>query len=622
MTDDPAAALEAAISLAQKGALVDAERLLRELLERDPSFARAYNALGVVQLQLGDLDAAEFSLLNALRLAPGDPRVHINLGNLYGIQRRAANAGRHLHEAVRLDPGNATASFNLAAYLRDQGRVDEAETEFKRAVALDPRDAEAQCNLARLLLEKHGFAEAERYFRQALELRPDAAVAHNDLALVLLETGRLAEAQQSCREAVRIAPGYLRAWSNFVMCGQYDPGATDADLFARAKQAGEAAQAAARSFADPLASAAMQENPSIGLVSGDLHHHPVGLFLLPLLRELHGRGVKVALYSNGGTFDGISQQLSRCAEWIDIAGRSDDEAWSRIRADRPDVLIDLAGHTGNNRLAVFAGRAAPLQVSWLGYFATTGTPNMDGALMDPWHAPPGCESQFSEKLLRLPHTRFCYQPIDGAPDAAPRPPAAQRGYVTFGSFNSIAKVNDGVIGAWSRVLRDTPGSRLVLKWRSLADAPFRAGLAARFRDAGIDPARIELRPASDHAGVLGQYADIDIALDTFPFTGGQTSFEALWMGVPVVTRAGHRPVSRQTLCALGNLGLDEELAAHDDKDGEDGFVARATALARDLPRLESLRTSLRPRMMASPLMQAAGFSNAFLGVLRSAADSV
>jgi predicted O-linked N-acetylglucosamine transferase (SPINDLY family) len=615
---DQTTALEQAIGLAQRGALEEAEVQLRALLEQDPALARAYNVLGVVQLQQGKLEEAEASLLRAAQAAPEDPRAHINLGKLYSTQRRPDDAERHLREAVRLAPANADAHFNLALLLKEVGQLEEAEAGLRRAIELQPQDAQAHYVLARLLLETSRFAQAEFCFREAIRLQPDFAVACSDLAMVLLETGRLRAAEESCREAIRIAPGFLRAWSNYVMCGQYDPEASNDELLARTRQAGQAVQAAAARFSAPLAPAAISgARLKLGIVSGDLHHHPVGLFLLPLLRELKQQGIKVTLYSNGSVVDEVSEQLGDLAEWIDIAAQSDDEAWAHIRRDRPDVLIDLAGHTGNNRLALFAGRAAALQVSWLGYFATTGTPNMDCVLMDPWHAPAGCEDQFSERILRMPHTRFCFQPIDAAPAAVARPPSAERGHVTFGSFNSIAKINEKVIQAWSRILNGTAGSRMVLKWRTLADASLRGELAARFQRAGIGPERLEFRPASDHAALLAEYGGIDIALDTFPFTGGQTSFEAVWMGVPVVSLAGLRPVSRQTLCVLGNIGL-EDLAAF----SVDDFVDRAVALAKDGARLGKLRSTLRWRMQDSPLMQAPEFAQSFTDILLNAARTV
>jgi protein O-GlcNAc transferase len=613
---DPAAVLEQAIGCAQRGDFEPAERLLRDLLARDAAFARAWNALGVVQMQQGRLEDAEVSLLRAAREEPQDFRAHLNLGKLYNAQRRSAQAEEQLRAAVRLAPDSADAHFGLAALLRDGGQLAESERCLRRAIELAPRDAEAHYLLARLLLDSGRYAQAEFCYRETLRLQPGYALARSELAMLLLETGRLREAQEHCREAARIAPGLLRAWSNHVMSGQYDPEATDDELLARAREAGSALQAAASRFAEPLPRrAGPSASLNLGMVSGDLHEHPVGLFLLPLLRELGALGVKTTLYSNGTDFDRVSRELAELAQWSDIAREPDEQAWARIRRDAPDVLIDLAGHTGNNRLAIFAARAAPAQMSWLGYFATTGTPNMDCVLMDPWHAPAGCEHQFTERVLRMPHSRFCFQPLAGAPAVAPR--SAVAGRIVFGSFMNVAKINDRVVQAWARILAATPGSRLVLKWRTLEDGECRNRLATAFQRAGIVPGRIEFRPASDHVAMLAEYGDIDIALDTFPFTGGQTSFEAAWMGVPVVTLAGLRPVSRQTLCVLGNLGL-EDLAAQ----GVDDFVACAVALAEDVARLSELRATLRGRMLGSPLMRAPEFARDFVRLLHDAAGSV
>lgn len=610
------AALEHAVGLAQRGELEAAQSALRSVVARDPAFARAWNALGVVQMQLGRIEEAEASLLRAEKEAPSDFRPQLNLGKLYNALRRVADAEARLRRAVLLAPENPDAHFGLAALLRDAGRPAEAEPSLRRAVELAPQDAEAHYLLARILLESGRQEEAESCLRETLRLRPDYALAYGDLGALQLEFGRLKEAQETCRDATRLAPGLLSAWSSYAMFGHYDADATDSDLLARARAAGEALLVSVRKYATPLPRRPRQTATlSLGFVSGDLNRHPVGLFLLPLLGQLAQQGVRIALYSNGTVVDEVSRRLAELGRWVDIAREPDEQAWARIRADAPDVLIDLAGHTGNNRLAIFAARAAPVQVSWLGYFATTGTPNMDYVLMDPWHAPAGAEAQFTERVLRLPHTRFCFRPIDAAPAVAPR--EADAGRIVFGSFNNIAKINDHVVQAWSRVLQGVPGSRLVLKWRTLALPACRLALAARFRRAGIGSERLELRAESRYEALLGEYGDVDIALDPFPFTGGQTSFDALWMGVPVVTLAGQRPVSRQTLCMLGNIGL-ETLAA----DNVDGFVERAVGLSHDVARLRELRATLRQRMQASPLMDAPAFARAFVNILRDAADGV
>jgi predicted O-linked N-acetylglucosamine transferase (SPINDLY family) len=244
-----------------------------------------------------------------------------------------------------------------------------------------------------------------------------------------------------------------------------------------------------------------------------------------------------------------------------------------------------------------------VQVSWLGYFATTGLSCMDAVLLDDWHAPQGAEAQFVEAIVRLPGGRFCYTPVPFAPAKVAPPPCIATGYVTFGSFNNTAKLNPGVFEVWSRVLAAVSDSRLVIKWRTFQDETLCQSVREAFAQRGITPERIELRGASFHADVLKEYADIDIALDPFPFTGGLTSCEALWMGVPVVTWPQSRVVSRQTFAFLSAIGLPE-LAAQD----AEGYVRIAVELAADSGRLAALRNEMRTRMQASPLMDVPGFT--------------
>jgi len=608
---------ERAVALAQRGALREAEGLLAAILRDAPGDARSHNALGVVRMQLGRLEEAAESLRTASRLDPMDPRPHLNLGKLFLATGDARSAEAEWREALRLAPSNADAAFNLGALLQSAGRLDEAETCFADAVRATPADAELHAALARVRLEMSRFTDAEAAYAAALRLRPDLRGARADLALIQLETGRLADAERTSLEAAR--SGELRAWSNAVMCAQYDPARSDEALLALAREAGSAMAATTRLWgpSPPPRGAGGQQTLSIGIVSADLHHHPVGLLLLPVLRELAKNGLRATLYSNGTVKDAVSAELARHAEWRDIAAEPDEAACARLRSAGHDVVIDLAGHTGRNRLALFAARTAPLQISWLGYFGTTGMANMDCVLMDPWHAPPGCETQFTERVLRMPNNRFCFQPIAEAPAIAAQSPSVRRGYVTFGSFNSLAKLNDEVIEAWARILAAVPDSRLVLKWRTLVDAACRRAIAARFSNAGVAADRLELRGPSSHAAVLAEYADIDIALDPFPFTGGQTSFDATWMGVPIVTLAGTRPVSRQTLSIYGNIGL-EALATR----SLDAYVERAREWAKDESFRTSYRATIRERLGASPLMDASRFARDFAAVLRNAVAGV
>ena len=268
-------------------------------------------------------------------------------------------------------------------------------------------------------------------------------------------------------------------------------------------------------------------------------------------------------------------------------------------------------------MTAFAHRPAPVMVSWLGYFATTGLACMDAVLLDDWRAPSGTQAQFIESIIHLPAGHFCYQPVPWAPAEVSPLPCARTGHITFGSFNNTAKLNDGVFDVWARVLAAVPDSRLVLKWRTLVDETLCTDIRAAFAQQGIDPQRLELRPASFHADVLKEYADIDIALDPFPFTGGLTSCEALWMGVPVVTWPQSRVVSRQTFAFLSAIGLPE-LAAND----ADDYVRIAAELANDKERLATLRESLREKMQASPLCDVTGFARGLEDTLLDLYESV
>jgi predicted O-linked N-acetylglucosamine transferase (SPINDLY family) len=278
----------------------------------------------------------------------------------------------------------------------------------------------------------------------------------------------------------------------------------------------------------------------VGFVSSDFCDHPVGLLMLPLLLFLDRSRITPLFYSTGGRDDDTRAVLRRHSQWHDVAALDAAALTERLRADQLHIAIDLAGHTAGNRLPVFARRVAPLQISWLGYFATTGIPAMDSVLMDRWHVPPEHEDHFTEEVLRLPHSRWCYHPVAFAPEVSP-PPCLATGTVTFGSFNNTAKYNDAVFAAWARILLAVPGSRLVLKSYTFDDAAQAERVRVAFEALGVVRDRLDLRPASFHRQLLEQYADIDIALDPFPFTGGYTSCEALWMGLPIVTLCGDGP---------------------------------------------------------------------------------
>lgn len=458
------------------------------------------------------------------------------------------------------------------------------------------------------LLAEGRLTEAIEMLRGVLARDPGNIGALNNLANAALASGRIDEAITAYQSLLRGVgkPLAYRVASNYLLALQYRGGLDDTALRTIAEEIGRQMPAPDGSFAPRAGGSPIR----IGFVSADLCDHPVGLFLLPLIRQLDPSQVEIFFYSNGSRVDHTQNQLMGLGQWREVASLPHAAVARSIRNDRIDVLFDLSGHTAGNLLPVFAMRAAPVQISWLGYFATTGVPAMDYVLMDSWHVPDGAEAFFSEKILRLPHARLCYEPVPFAPVEAASPPCVQRGYITFGSFNNTSKLNDQVIATWAAVLRGVPGSRLILKWRTFADAALRERITKAFGDLGVEPWRLELRGQSFHVDVLRQYGDVDIALDPFPFTGGHTSCEALWMGLPVVTLEGTRPVARQTLCFIHALQQPQWALDWIATDTED-YVRKACALAADVSRLREVRRTLRGIMRASPLMDAGRFAADF-----------
>ncbi len=459
-------------------------------------------------------------------------------------------------------------------------------------------------DLGVLLLNTGLLTRAGVCFAQARSLSPSDLRASINLATVARDAGEHGHATRLYADLLTQLPSYPIIRRNALTSLEYDPKVPDATRLAQAKAWSDWAIARAdglrsRPVAQPLDGRPLR----VGYVSADFCQHTVGLFVKDVLKMHDPKRVEVVAYSAGQVKDWVTDEISAACTLRDVSALDDAALAELIRTDRIDVLVDLSGHTAGSRLTAFALRPAPVMVSWLGYFATTGLAYIDAVLLDEWHAPPEVEAQFVEPIIRLPGGRLCFKPVPWAPAEVSTLPFARNGHITFGCFNNTAKLNEGVFDVWAAVLAVVPNSRLVLKWRTFNDEALRLKVTNAFVSRGIAAERIELRGPSFHADVLKEYADIDIALDPFPFTGGLTSCEALWMGVPVVTWPQGHAVSRQTFAFLSAVGLPE-LAAID----ADDYVRIAASLATDRDRLVTLRSSMRPRMLASPLMDVAGFT--------------
>jgi protein O-GlcNAc transferase len=647
-TADPGALFQAAHAAYQAGDLTTAERLCRDLIAAHPDAAVGHNLLGIVLCGAGRGEAGLSALDRAVDLAPDDAGFAANLGvALSGLGRTDA-ARRALERSLDLAPDQPRAWSNLGSVLRAEGRLDDARRAYEQATTRDPGFAEAWSNFGNVLSDLDDIPAAERALRTAVALNPDHAAAHNNLGTVERRLGRYGAAAACFGRALQLDPAYGEAMNNLAEVFRETARAADAltlydaALERLAADAPERAgvesnrlyalnmtedgaartEALARAFAAgfddpprPAASSAEARALRVGFVSSDLRRHSVSYFLEPLWDALDPASVEVLAYPASPLADAVTERLrARAALWRPLVGLSDDAAARAIRADGCDVLIDLNGHTMGNRLGVFARRAAPAQATWLGYPNTTGLAQMDARLVDAVTDPPGAAQWHSERLIRLDRPFLCYRPPDDAPAVAAR---ADDAPVTFGSFNNLAKVSAATLDLWSAVLRAVPESRLVMKTKPLADEGVRARVLDAFADRGVTADRLDLLGWITRGSPLAAYARIDVALDTVPYHGTTTTCEALWMGVPVVTRAGSVHAARVGAALLGACGLDD-LAAETD----DAFVRAAVALAADGARRAALRRSLRDTLRASALMDAPGFASAFETAMRSLHRSV
>lgn len=571
-----------------------------------PEDAEAHGNLANTQAALGLWAQAQASAQRAVALSPADANAHANLGRILLASGAPEKAIASYERAAAADPGNASRLARLGGLQRGQQRMNAAAATYRRALQLQPQSAELWNDLANTLHDLGHLSESHAAYRQAIDRAPQHGQIHSNHGNVLRDMGRLDEAIACYQQALRLQPDFMGAHNNLLLALNYSDASSHAARFAAAQAFGQAAaqMSPADGGADPARADPARAGPlRVGMVSGDLRNHPVGYFLQAWLKLLDPARVQLHAFVTQPEADALTQALRPCfAAWTSIAALDDALAVQCMREQKIDVLLDLSGHTAHNRLALFARRAAPVQVSWLGYFATTGLQAMDYLLSD-WACSPADSAElFTETVWRLPATRLCFAPPDTAPPVALLP-AVRRGFVTFGCFQTTSKLNDAVLAAWARILQALPSARLRIQSTRLGTAAEKTRLAARLAALGIDAARIDLHGRASRTAYLAAHAEVDMILDTFPYPGGTTTCEALWMGVPTLTLAGDRLIARQGAGLLGAAGLGDWVVSD-----TGAYVQQAVQRAGDLDSLARLRASLRERVAASALCDAQAFA--------------
>jgi protein O-GlcNAc transferase len=550
-----------------------ARALCQRLAQSAPRDPYVQSTMARVLLFLGATQQGLHFAQRAADLAPNDPEMLMIHAEMLGYENQHEKALAAVDRALAVAPGHGGALYHRIIALQNMDRFEEAETACRRVLALDPDNAGLRSLLAGILLNLGRIEEAVAAIKAASEAHPDDKHLASGLALML----------------------------------NYMPGAKPRDVLAAhtryAQILDRAEPAPPRTFTN---SRDPDRRLRLGLLSPDLRQHSVAYFIEPWLAHVRPESFELIVYQTNRVADAVTARLKalvleKGGAWHVMDNISDPALAERIYSDRIDILLELSGHTHAHSLPALHRRPAPVQATYLGYPNTTGLSAVDYRIVDSITDPPGAADELAtEKLVRM-DPFICYRP----PGDAPAPRAARHAsHITFGSFNTLQKLNDRLVLFWTRVLEAVPGSRLLLKGGSAANPSQRDSIFRRFTKAGLDPTRLEFLPRTQSiADHLALYEKVDIALDPFPYNGTTTTCEALFMGVPVITLAGDVHAGRVGASLLTCVGLKDLIA-----DSEDGYIAIARQLAADTTRRAGLRTGLRATLLASPLCDAAAFS--------------
>ncbi|ABK44310.1 TPR repeat-containing protein [Magnetococcus marinus MC-1] len=562
------------------------------------------------------LDGAYQAALDLCVQAEQAQQISPQLWDARGVAWQAVGAWQEAMRAFEIsleqDASRAAVHSNFGMLCHILGKDVEAEQAFRHAIGLQPDLAMAYANLGLALTRQYRLAEAAVACRQALQLNPKLSQGFFNLGPVLIKQGRAAEGTDAMAQGLTLNPSAYSSFSSYLFGLNY----LDIDpytLFNHHQRFG----AQLRKQYVPRRHWPNQKNPErairVGWVSADLQHHPMGLMLLPLLKQLKGVRMEHFLYDGTLKHDAISQEIVALADHtVAIRHLSHEALAERIQADRVDLLLDLGGHTADNRLPMFALKPAPVQLSWAGYVNSSGLGCMDGVILDCYTAPAGLERFYSEPILRLPHALYCYEPCQPHPPVASLP-ARKNGYITYGCFNNLAKLSPRTLRLWGEILKRLPNSRLALKSASVCDAETREALVKQLAALGVSAQRLIFIQPSDYGRYLEDYQFVDIALDPLPFNGGITTLQGLWQGVPIVTRWGLGQRDRVGGSILTDLDLVSWIA-----DSDQAYIECAVAKAADLDALERLRMALPSRLKSSHVGSALRFAPAFSELLRQA----
>jgi protein O-GlcNAc transferase len=576
------------------------ENQARSLLQRFPDVGMLWKALSASLQSQGKESLT--ALQKTVELLPDDADAHSNLGIALAAMGRLEDAVKCYRRAIAINPDLAAAHSNLGIALTDLGQIEPAIISCRRALELHPDSSEIHSNLGNALKYFGQLDKAIASYRRALEIKSDDAAVHSNLGSVLKDAGHVEAAIASCQRALQISPNLQIAFDNLLFIKLYQSEQTTEEMSTLHSKF-DAVFGLPHKGQTRFHSNLKDENKrlKIGYVSADFRSHAVATFMEPILACHAKSRIEVYCYYNHSLYDDVSTRIHAHADhWVPCIGLNDDQLAERIRDDGIDILVDLSGHTEGNRLLTFARKPAPVQMTYLGYPGTSGLSAIDYRISDGYSDPSGSDKFYSEQLLRLPDSLCCYRPVIDMP-AVSTLPALTNGFVTFGSLNNSNKIDQHVIALWARILVALPTSRLLMA--TIPEGDRRTWILKQFELGGVSSNRIDFYGTLSIGEFHRLFQRVDIALDPLLITGGTTTCESLWMGVPVVVLIGERFLRRVGYSFLCSAGLPQFGAKTADE-----YVGIAVETAKDLRRLSQLRTDMRTKLTVSPLMDQVRFT--------------
>ena len=525
------------------------------------------------------------------------------LGSLSAQTKNFNEAKQLLQKAIQINPNYADAHNNFGNVLIELGEYQKAMGCFQKAIEIQPNFAQAHNNLGTAHKELREYEKAISCYQEAIKIQPNNADTHYNLGIIFQELGEHQKAIICNEKAIKLKPDYVRAYSNMLLTSLHLEKVDAKYYLTKTKEFRLSLKPINKNLLLKYQFDGSPKKLKIGFISGDFQQHPVGFFLLSTLKHLKDKNLVLIAYSNSQKKDSISDKLqSHFANWREITNQNDEKVVNQIRKDGIHILFDLSGYSAKNRLPIFINKPAPVQISWAGFPASTGIPEIDYIIGDPYVTPNYNVVHFSEKIFHLPNIWCCFT-VPEFEVKINELPAIKNGYMTFGCFNNLSKINNEVISLWSRILKAIPKSKIFLKTMQLSDPYVKEKIINNFKKNNINSNSLILEESSPRNELLATYNKVDIALDPFPYSGGTTSFEATWMSTPVLTKKGNTFVSRTTGSINHNCGMSDWIA-----NDENEYVKKAIKFSTNLEQLSEIKKSLRQTALESPLFNSSLFA--------------